>query len=108
MGYRLYVESTRKIDYKGGFFNWEEDPVRDIFEKYCPSFHEETSDSSSHWEINREEFIAMINVIKTSNNEVMIGDIKKAEFIECCEKMLEYSSDSTQFEDPEYLYFDWF
>lgn len=108
MGYRLHVESTRKIEYKGRFFNYEEDTIRDIFRKYCPSFYEEISDSSAHWEITRKDFISMVNTIKTSYDKDTIGDIEKSEFIECCETMLEYSNDTTQFTDPEYIYFDWF
>ena len=108
MGYCLYVESARKIDYKGGYFNWEEETVRDIFKKYCPSFYEEISDSSSHWEINREEFITMVNTIKTSYNKDTIGDIDKTTFVECCEKLIEESNDPTQFTDNEYIYLDWF
>ena len=108
MGYRLYVECSRKIDYKGGFFNWAQEEIGDVFRKYCPSFYEEISDSSAHWEIKRDEFIAMIKSIKDSHSESKIGEIDIDTFIDCCEKLIEDSKDPAQFTDPEFIYLDWF
>lgn len=106
MGCNLYVESTRKVEYKGGYFNWKQDQLETIFRKYCPSFY--VDGWSDHWEINREEFIDMIDTIKTECNEKEINGIDKDYFIECCEYLIKYSNDSSQFTDPEFMYFDWF
>lgn len=115
MGFRLHTRTKSIIEYSDScYFNWAYDELREVFHEYCPTFYH--NDDSSEWEVSREDFEKLIDLLKEKADKDPSGifihsewmDYTNEEVLATFEKIYEATSNEEDFSNPDIINFDWF